>query len=90
MSSNLSKPSLVWARIVITLFRSEIGMQTRVAIVAADVTSEGLVVSFSDGTASLFAPAFLYNARAHDGNTPLIEQGNIVADSPFEKGLKDD
>lgn len=61
-----------------------------IAVIAADVTRDGLVVHFSDETTSLFSPSFLYEARKRQENTPLIEQGCAVPGSPIAEALDED
>jgi hypothetical protein len=61
-----------------------------IAVIAADVTRDGLVVHFSDETTSLFSPSFLYQARKRQENTPLIEQGCAVPGSPIAEALDEE
>lgn len=66
------------------------GKVEQAAIIAADVTREGLVVHFSNGTIGLFTPEFLYRTRDQEGNTSIMERGEIVEGSQIAEALNEE
>jgi hypothetical protein len=55
-----------------------------IAIVSADKLRQGLLVTFSDGTTTLFHPAFLYSVRAHQDNLQIKDEAEEPTDPPPE------
>ena len=45
-----------------------------VHILSVDRVSSGIVVTFSDGTTTLYQADFLYKVREDDGNRELVEE----------------
>jgi hypothetical protein len=46
-----------------------------VGIIGADRVGGGLLVHFSNQTSTLFHADFLYSVRDHDGNVPIVAEG---------------
>ncbi len=46
-------------------------MRKSLSIIDVDQTNEGVIVTFSSGTVTLFHSHFLYDVRGADGNVPL-------------------
>ncbi|WP_263385635.1 hypothetical protein [Granulicella arctica] len=56
------------------------GNNERIDVIAADVMEGGgLLIHFSNETATLFQAQFLFDARDQDGNVPIVEEGDEVS-----------
>ncbi len=53
--------------------------QNNIGVLAADLLPSGLLVHFSDDTATLFGPEFLYSVRNREGNVSIPEKDDEVA-----------
>jgi hypothetical protein len=55
------------------------GMQEQapdIRITSAVRTRDGVIITFSDGSSTLFHPHFLHEVQDHDGNRPLVDKGD--------------
>jgi hypothetical protein len=48
--------------------------QEEIQILDADRTRDGLAVTFSDGSTTLFSPAFLYSVRHQASNVQVVAE----------------
>ena len=47
----------------------------QVGIIAADLVAGGLLIHFTNETATLFRSQFLFDVRNEDHNVPIVEEG---------------
>jgi len=53
----------------------------KMGIIAADLVAGGLLIHFTNETATLFHSQFLFDVRSDDHNVPIVEEGEEVAGS---------
>jgi len=50
-----------------------------IGIIAADLVAGGLLIHFTNETATLFHSQFLFDVRNEDHNVPIVEEGEEVS-----------
>jgi hypothetical protein len=50
-----------------------------IGIIAADLVAGGLLIHFTNETATLFHSQFLFDVRNEDHNVPIAEEGKEVS-----------
>jgi len=51
----------------------------QVGIIASDLVAGGLLIHFTNETATLFHSQFLFDVRSDDHNVPIVEEGEEVS-----------